>query len=1049
MKRKILYFLALFSLAAVCAFAQVKVKGIVLDENDEPAIAAAVQIKGTNKGVSTDINGRFTLDAPKGGTLVISYLGYVKQEVPVAPQVRIKLVPDTELLDEVIVVAYGTSTKSAFTGSASSVGQKQLEMRPISNVSQAISGAAAGVQTTTGGGQPGSGISVRIRGFGSFNASNAPLYIVDGAPYSGGISDLNPADIESLTILKDAASTSLYGSSAGNGVVLITTKKGKAQEGKPVIRFTSSWGTSMRGVPEYERVGIWDYYPVMWEQLYNSYIYDPKKPLSPQEAGATASQVVFDELKYNPFKGVAGNEIVTHDGKLNPAATELLYGDDTDWEKAITRNAFRQEYGIALSQRTAKSDTYASLGYLEDNGYTIKSMFERYSGRVNSNFVPTKWLKAGLNMSAYRTKSNYVGDGNTSYINPFYFTRFMGPIYPIHLHDDVTGEYILDDDGNKIYDYEKPRGQDGKTGRHILAETEYDFEEYTRDGLNTRAYFTIEPVKDLTFTTNLAYDISNAGTTKYRNRIVGDAKDKGSLRKVARRSTTVNVNQLINYDVTLDDVHHIDALLGHENYYYRFQSNTSVKGMQILDDLYEFGNFITPEDMSSSAVDYRKEGYFTRLNYDYDKKYYGSVSYRRDGTSRFHKDKRWGNFWSGSAAWRIENEPFMEDISWIDNLKLRASYGQTGNDNISTYYAYQTLYSIGWNNFEEPGILFSKIGNEDLLWEAQINWDVALEFSLWRRLSGTIEFFNKESKDLLFDLPLPISSGTTSIDANIGKIRNTGIEVELNLDVIKKRDFTWSIGFNATHLNNEILKLPESSQEIVSGTKKYMEGKSLYEFWLRQFYKVDPADGLPLYIFDDDPEKELEFSDDDCREVDGKRLTTNYKKAKYDYCGRSIPKIYGGFNTRFYFKGFDVGAYFTYQLGGKMYDGAYQSLMGMDNMGGAIHVDAMNLSWKQPGQVTDVPRLDVSRSSDIGATSSRWLTSSNALLLKSLTLGYNLPKQWLSKFDINNVKVTLAGENIFLLSKRKGLNPMAGYSGTTSNSYSASKSFTAGLQITF
>lgn len=1054
MKRKFILFFALFCMGIGLVMAQTQVRGTVVDEKGEPAIGATIQIKGTTQGAVTDIDGKFTLSAPANGTLIVSYVGYKTQEVKVSTNVRVVLETDAEILDDVIVVAYGTASRSSFTGSASTVGKSQLEMRPISNVSQAIAGAAPGVQTTTGGGQPGSGISIRIRGFGSVNASNSPLFIVDGAPYSGNISDLNPADIESMSILKDAASTSLYGSSAGNGVVLITTKKGRSLNNKPIVQFNSSWGTTKRGIPEYERVGTMDYYPVMWQQLYNSYIFSDK-PLSPADAGAKASKAVFQELKYNPFKGIKGEEIVGVDGKLNPAATTLLYGDDLDWEKAITRSAYRQEYGISFNQQNDKSDSYASINYLSDNGFSIKSMFERFTGRINANYKATKWLKSGVNISAFRTKSNYVGDGNTSYINPFYFARYMAPIYPIYLHDDVTGEYILDANGNKIYDYEKPRGKDAKSGRHILAETDYNFENYTRDGINSRAYITLNILPELDFTTNLSYDNTNAATTKYMNRIVGDSKDKGSLNKINRRSTTVNLNQLLTYKKTFADVHSFDILLGHESYLYDYEYHSSTKGKQILDDVYEYGNFITPEDLSSYTNKYRKEGYFTRLNYDYQNKYYASFSLRNDGTSRFKKEKRWGSFWSIGSSWRIAQEEFMKSAHWIDDLKIRASYGQTGVDDVldsdgySVYYAYQTLYGIGWNNYENPGILFSKLGNNNLLWETQISWDAAIEFSLWRRVRGTFEYFRKESKDLLFSLPLPVSSGTTSIDDNIGKVRNQGIELDLNIDVIKNKDLKWNLGFNATHFTNKILQLPDSRKEIIEGTKKMMEGRSIYDYWLRQYKGVDPKDGMPLYTFDNDKTKEHVFDPKDCRIINGDSLTTNQAKAKYDYEGSSIPKIYGGFNTNFSFKGFELAAYFTYQLGGTSYDGVYGSLMAMDNMGGALHIDAMNKSWKKEGDITDVPRLDVGKSTDIGASSTRWLISSNALMLKSLSFGYNLPKELTNKIEITNAKITLSGENLFLLTKRKGLNPMGSYGGTTSNSYSAAKSFTVGLQLTF
>lgn len=1052
MKSKLTLLLTLCLLSIGTVFGQtITVKGIVLDERNEAVIGATIRLKDNpTVGTTTGIDGDFSIKAKKGELLVVSYVGYKMQELSADKQLTIRLVPDTEVLDEVVVVAYGTTTKKAFTGSATSVSSEKMEMRPISNASQALAGASSGVQTTVASGAPGAGVSIRIRGFGSMNASSSPLIIVDGSPYNGSISDINPSDIDSFTVLKDAASTSIYGSSAGNGVIMITTKAGKAKLGdkRPTIQFTTTIGTSKRGVPEYDLVKAQDYYPVMWEQLRNGYMYRTKKPLSREEAGAMASKEVGKLLVYNPYKGVPIDKIVLPDGRLNPDAGPIMWPDDLDWEDAVTRSALRQDYNISYNYKGEYADAYASIGYLKDNGYTIKSDFERISARVNANFSPTKWLKSGVNISLFRTNSNYIGQGNTSYNNPFFFTRKIGPIYPIHLHDPKTGELILDENGNKIFDYDQRRGSKGMTGRHILAELLYNSQEQRRDGTNSRAYITVTPVEGLSFTTNLSYDNTNGLSSEYKNRKLGDAVDKGSLKRSTYKTGTINFNQLINYRLELRDKHHIDALLGHESYQYKYQGFGSTKGIQVLDDIYEFGNFVSPEDISSSISEYRKEGYFTRLNYDYDHRYYLSGSYRRDGSSRFAPGNKWGNFWSVSTAWRGDEEEFIKNIDWIDTFKLRASYGETGVDDVDTYYAYQTLYSLGYNNFESPGILFTRVGSPKLIWETQVNWDVAFEFGFFNRIRGSIEYFNKESKDLIFGTPLPLSSGNTERNENIGKVRNNGIEVELSADIIKTKDLRWTLSLNATHLRNRITKLPEGQKEIKSGTKKYMEGRSIYDFWLRQYHGVDPKDGMPLYVFDDSEENNYDFSNGG-REINGKKYTTNYKHALYDYCGTAIPTVYGGFNTTLAYKGFDVSAFFTYQLGGKVYDSVYSDLMSMNTFGASLHVDAMNKSWKKEGEITDVPRLDHLESTTIGATSSRFLITGNAILLKSLIIGYTLPKNWIDPVGITKARVTLSGENLFLASARKGLNPFASYSGTFSNSYSASKALTFGLQLTF
>lgn len=1062
-------FLCLFASIAFVTAQNTKVRGkVVSSEDGNPIIGASVVVAGSTIGTVTDYDGVFMLDVPSEfKKLLISYLGMKSVEVVVKPNVVVSMEPDTQNLDEVVVVAYGTQKRSSLTGSASTVGAQLIEKRAITNVTAALEGNATGIQVTAATGQPGNGASIRIRGFGSVNASNAPLYVVDGAVYDGSLGDINPSDIESMTILKDAASTSLYGASAGNGVILITTKRGRESEGTGVS-LTINQGWSTRAYSDYAKIGIYDYYPVQWQMLKNSYISAGEDA---ETAAALASAEIGSTLKYNPFVGVSDDAIVDTNGNLNSAANELKWGDDLDWEDAAFKTGYRQEYNLSYNTKTEKSDTYASIGYLSDNGYMIKTDFERYSGRLNYNIYPTKWFKSGLNLGVTRSLSNYstsTSGSSSAYSNLTRFIRTMAPIYPIHKHDLETGDY-LDSNGNVttdpsqyVYDYDGTRLSN--SGRDALAETEFNQRELVRMNETGKAYITLIPMEGLSITSN--YSINNIDYRRkvYENPYVGDGTSgPGRLSQTSTRTLTQTFNQLINFNKTFGK-HTVDLLAGHENYSYKYEYLYGMKLGEIATDIYEFENFVTVSSLSSYTSTYKKEGYFVRANYDYDQKYYGSLSYRRDGSSRFSKDNRWGNFWSFGVSWRITQEDFMRDIEWVDNLKLRASYGETGNDNVldsdgdSDYYPYQTLYGLGYNNGTEAGVYFTTMANSDLKWETQVSTDVAIEFGLFNRLTGTVEWFKKQSKDLLFDVSQAASSGVTSIIENIGKVSNSGVEIELDGKLYTNKYWNVSLGVNATFIKNKIDELPATMKEngYVSGSKKWIEGKSIYEFWLRQWYGVDPATGDGLYYLDTEEYNEADGTlTDDVKstlvEIDGETLTNSYSYAKYDFSGSSIPKVYGGFNVRMAYRDFDLAAVFSYQLGGKLLDSNYATLMSMSDYGYAQSEDVLR-AWQEEGDITDVPRLDADsdHATNIGQSySTRWLTSSNYLNLRSVTVGYQLPVELVEKITLKSVRLNFTAENLFMVKARQGLNPMANYSGITYNEYMPSRNFTFGLNVSF
>ncbi|HRE67306.1 MAG TPA: SusC/RagA family TonB-linked outer membrane protein [Cyclobacteriaceae bacterium] len=1026
------------------------VTGRVTSAEDGSALpGVSVVIKGTTFGTATDVNGSYTLSVPTDATLVFTFIGMRTEEISVGQrtQVNVALEVDVMQLNEVVITTFGEAKKSSFTGSYSQINSENIAVRPLSNVVAAIAGTTAGVTTTAGTGQPGVAPDVRIRGFGSINASNSPLYVVDGVPYNESIANLNPADIESMTILKDAASTSLYGARAANGVVMITTKKGKDKDGSINLRYTK--GFSTRGMPEYDKVGASQYYPLMWEMLRNNLAYG----VAGQDlatAGANATATLGANVRYNVYD-VPFNQLVDATGAMNPNARLLYSESDLDWEAPIMRQGNRDELNLNFSGASDKSDYYVSFGYLNDKGYQIRSDYNRYNARINYNTQLKSWFKTGGNIAATITESRQsAADGGTSFVNPFFFSRGMGPIFPVYAHDPLNPGTFLLRDGQKFYDFGNMsalglpnRPQYG--GRHAIAETEWNEDFYRRNVLNTRGYMEISFLKDFRFTTNVGLDIANQNDVTFGNPDVGDGAPAGRTTHAFDNVTNFNLNQLLNYSKSFDS-HNISALVGHESYNRRTNFVSVSKSQQSLEGNIELPNFATLTGGSGYLDRYRVEGYFSRLNYDFNEKYFASVSVRRDGSSKFSQDVRWGTFMSVSGAWRLDQEIFIQNIPAISQLKLRASYGQTGNDGGAgtsiSYYAWQPVYGLGWDNALEPGILQGSLGNRNLSWESSDASDVALEFGLLKnRITGTIEYFNRASSNLLFAVPMPLSSGVATVTRNIGTMVNRGMEVSISAEVLKMGDFSWQLDVNATKLKNEITKMPDESEEIISGTKKLKEGRSLYDFWLREYIGINPANGDVLYRADTwNPANSF------VNEA-GDTVTNSISNARYHYNGSSIPKISGGFTNTFRYKNFSLSAVVVYQIGGKVYDGAYASLMGSGGFGSAKHVDILN-RWRNPGDITNVPRMDDGRTADYNGTSDRWLINASYLNIRSVTLAYNLPTAWANKLFLSRAQFYVSGENLLMKSKRSGMNVQESYAGTTSNVYSPAKSLVFGASIT-
>lgn len=1058
--RKIYLLLVAMVIFSQSLFAQKTITGKVTDEKGNSIANVSILVKGTNTGTTSKPDGTYSLIVPSTGKiLVFSSVDMETIEIAIGSQsvINASMRSQEKALQEVVVTAYGTIKKEAFTGSVGAIKSTEIEKRPLGNVFRSLEGSTPGVVTTSGSGQPGNSLAIRIRGFGSFSATQEPLIVLDGVPYVGGTSNINPDDIESISILKDASATTLYGSRAGNGVVMITTKKGR--KGKNNISVKISQGFSERGLPEYERVGAMDYYPLMWEAYRNSLVYRTSGAISLDSANRVASGLttrngISDLLAYNPFN-VARNAIVGTDGKLNSSA-QLIYGDDLNWTNEIMRNGTRRDYGINFSGGGDKSDYFLSMGYLKEDGFTKETDFERYSVRLNVNANPLKWLKSGLNLNSNYSEFNVSSDG-TGIVNPFTFTRNLGPIYPYYAHNMTSGALVLDALGNKIWDLGNfqndpvigiPNGirnRPGTTsGRHAPAELLLNDNGSTRWVVGARSATEISFLRNFKFTNNVSVDFQTQNDFSYENTLVGDGAPAGRSSKDVFTTTGFTANQLLNFNKKFNR-HNVDLLAGHENYNQYGTDLNGFKQGQSLTGNTELGNFTTINSLGSSIDRYRIESYFSRLTYDYDNRYLLTASVRRDGNSRFAPGTRWGTFWSAGGGWNISRENFMSNIKWIDRLKLRGSYGEVGVADGIGFYAWQGLYGFA-NNANEPGIVQSQtsIENKDLTWEVNTQADIGIEFSLFKsRLSGSVEYYDRRSSDLLFAVPVPLSSGLLTLTKNTATMFNKGVEVQLAGDIFRTKDFTWNMEVNLTTVKNKITKMPEGLKEFISGTKKYQVGASLFDYWLRSYYGVDPTDGAVLYWADN------------TTAASGIRLIANksggkdtvstlVSNGKFAYFNGVIPDLYGSVAPSFSFKGFTLSALLTFQIGGKTFDANYQTLMSSGTYGSAVHIDILK-RWQKPGDITDVPRMDNGQTTDFNATSSRWLIDASYLNIRTINLSYQLPKSLISRVNISNAQFFISIENALFHSKRVGMNNQNAFSGITGGEYPPARIITTGI----
>lgn len=1030
----------------------IRVAGTVTDANTgDPVPFASVQLKGSTVGTATDAAGKFTISAPTNGTLIFSFIGYTSQEVAISGRqvIDIALSPDAVKLEDVFIVAYGTAKKESFTGSAQVVKSDKIERRAIANVTKALDGMATGVQSTSGSGQPGAGSSIIIRGFGSISASTSPLYVVDGVPYDGAINAINPNDIESITIIKDASAGALYGARGANGVVMVTTKKGS--EGTLNINFKGNWGFASRAIPRYETLDAYQWTEDVFYMYKNLKI---QEGVAPSMAGVAAmnemangpTRIFGTNHQYNPFNRDASDLIDPATGKIY-SGTSLKWNED--WLDNATADApLRQEYQMIVSGGSKKTNHMFSIGYLNEEGLVKSTSFQRFSGRANIDSKINEWFKSGLNVNFAGNTTNSTTLGSTSssssaYSNVFYSAMLMAPIYPLYLKD-AAGNTVIGEDGKASYDWGEDRPAGASAGWNPLANLEEDKYLGTTDNLSGRTFIelgglTEGALKGLKFSTNFGFDYALSKSSTYWNPYFGNAKTQSGMLAVSNgRTFSYTFNQLLTWDRTFDK-HHIDLLVGHEYYKYNYQYLYGERTGFPFGGLYELNAATTVKDAQSYQHNYAIESYLSRVNYDYNDKYYFSASYRKDGSSRFFEEGRWGDFWSLGASWRISEEPFMESLDWLNNLTLKGSYGVQGNDNIGSFYAWQAFYSLSYPNQAYPGAVVTSLENKGLKWEKNKNFNVGIETRLLDRISITAEYYKRKTDDMLMNYPMALSLGFDGYSKNVGSMENSGFELTLSLDVVKNHAIYWNSTLMASTVSNKVLHLADKP-EILSGNYITREGHEINSFYLSESAGIDPATGAKLYWVWD--------------ETDGVRgekyITDNYQKALQcrEIVGSRIPSLYGSWSNDFRFKSIDVSLMTTYSVGGKMIDGVYNSLLYSTYVGQAAHVDRLNKAWKKPGDIAELPRIDSNGSAKITRTADE-LFDASYFAIKNLSVGYTLPKRVTNSIKLESVRVSLNADNLHIFTALKGMDPQYNFSGGTGFSYTPVRTISLGLDIRF
>ena len=1058
------------------SFAQEKTVSGVVSDATGPLPGANVVVKGTTRSAQTDFDGKYSVKAKQGETLVFSFTGYNEYSVVVGAgnTYNAKLQENVKTLNEVVVVGYATTTKERFTGTATKINAENLEAKTVANVSQALRGEVAGVNVITGSGAPGSDATIRIRGFGSINGNRDPLYVVDGAPFTSDISAINPADIESMTVLKDAAATSIYGSRGANGVILITTKQGKI--GKSVVSVDVRTSINKLMLPTYNVINSPEQYiETAWGSLKSkAVLLGESNPAAWASANLYGTAEGIDD-HYNIWN-VAGSSLI------DPATGKIASGvgrryNPTSWADAAFGTGYRSEANVQFSGGSEKTKYSTSFGYLDDQGYTINSGYKRYSTRINLEHKPKDWLKVAGNMAytgaKYTNSSSDEGDSGSSG-NIFALTSTTPSIYDVYLRDD-NGALVADPIfGGYQYDYGSVYGRRAWNSTNGIADAHYDLSQTLGTTLLGNFNISVDLAKGLAFETRYSGQYQNYDEANRNNPYYGGwAASYGYLGKTNTTSTNQNFLQLLRYNKSFGR-HNFDGFVAHESTEFQSKIFSAAAQHAILPNTLDLAQYTEPYGRATSyTLGYTLESYFAQFNYDFAKKYYLTASIRRDGSSRYIDDK-WGTFGSIGLGWIVSKEDFMSKLSFVDYLKLKASYGWIGDQGTAYQYGWQLL---NINQTSDGSYSFypnEYIQNRSLTWETSKIAQVGLESTfLNNRLDFNLDYYVKNTINLYFDESLPGSSGFQNIQYNDGELRNSGIEFDINAKLIEAKsagNLKLSVGVNGEMFKNEITRMPNgffTGEERVLINGQYSLGHSLYDWYMREWAGVDPANGAGLWnlyyndlngnnIFDSGDEgitsMTLYLHDNPDANVQ-KTTTTNYAQATQKYVGKSaIPKVRGSFRLNAEYKNFDLTAQFSYSVGGYVYDSGYAQLMDNSDLIGANnwHKDILK-AWKEPGDVTNVPRLTSGYNTDVNynSFSTRFLTKADFLSLNNVKIGYTIPKQFTDKLKISNLNLYFSGDNLMMLSARNGLNPTTLVGTSNSGIYMPMTTFSFGTKIEF
>lgn len=989
MKRVMLILSCLFISIGFITAQTTRVTGIVLDDIGEPVVGASVVVKGTTIGTITDVDGAFSISVPEGkDVLVFSLVGMQLVEAKVTPNMKVTMKNDETVLDEVIVTGYGVTKKAAFTGAASVVGQANIESRNDANVIKALDGTVPGLQMNISSGQPGAPANIFIRGRNSINSGTQPLYVVDGIPISSDIvgirkdegqelsplSTLSSSDIESITVLKDATATSIYGARAANGVIVITTKKGKS--GKPTVNFTAKLGVENRPSvnKNYKLINRDKNIKLATEALINDH------------------NVYGDDSTVDYYQGVYKLGLpYTEEGMKEFYAwyTDFDMDNDTNWYDEVTRTGFVQEYGLDL-QGGALSPTapkyYLSFNYLDNDSFIIGKDLSRYSLRFNFDQAPTKFVEYGLNTNLSLTETN-MGSGGGYYSDPITQAYMQSPLTPVK---DANGGWNF----NTINGYNPVAQRSANGDKSRAKQYRVIVSPYLRLNLN----------ENLTFLSKFGADVYYLDEFGYWSFLQPQGSD---MRGMGENSTTtrtlLTITNTLNYIKTFKDVHNLNVLVGQEGQKTMMKEAYLSASNYPVDFLDQVANAAVPGSAATYQYELLLNSYFLNAQYDYKSKYYLSGSFRYDGSSRFGSNKRWASFWSLGAKYRISEEAFMASTkSWLNNMTIRASYGTTGNQEVGRagtdgWYAANDLFGFGYNYNGIPGSGRLQFGNKNLKWEQTNKFNVGVDLSLFNILNVEADYYYHKTTDMVFAVPTSFVTGLNSYYSNIGELANKGFEFSVNANIINKNDLKWSVGVTLATNKNEVKKL--STDLPIEGTYSITEvGRPLYQFKMKEWAGVDPETGDGLWYLN----------------ATGDETTTNYNLATKRYVGDPNPDLLGSINTRFEYKGFDLAVQFNYSLGGKIYG---NNLRYDEQIGGTWYGTytsyVFDNRWQQPGDNAKVPRLTAFDTGYENSASSRFLMNGDYLKIRSLALGYKLPKDLVKKAYISSARVFVNAENLY------------------------------------